>query len=202
MPHEAPTRSSASIRTRIGPSPFFLVGLLLANPLTWIWAVVAAFRFSAFARYGVWKLAGFADAQRDVIAWYAWLKAHNSGTWLMFAGCAIVAYTVIRYTTTSYSITSDGDLVVNTGLLGMGTPRGPFTAYENTVSHVMITDVDVSRNLLQFVFGTGTLVVTFAEPTPSGSNTTTICLPFLRNAREACDLLMSKAGVKRARFVV
>lgn len=201
LSHE-PQSSSAAIRTRIGPSVFFLPGALISNPIFWLWLVVAGFRYSSLVRYAVWEIASVPSAQNTVISWYSWLKVHNSGMWITCSGCAIVAAAFVRYLTTSYAITAEGDLVVNTGLLGLRTPSGPFAAYENTVSHVMITDVDVCRNLLQILFGTGTLVVTFSEPTNFGSGASIVRLPFLRNARKTCDFLMSKAGVKRARFVV
>src|SRR5665213_1402491 len=147
---------------RFGPSPSYIPGTMSYCPLSCIALLVPLFRSWPTFRLLVWQIAYFDPAQHAIVAFYYWLKAFPVPLSAVVLGVALL-YGIIRYASSSYTLNTDGDLIINTGILGIGTRMGPFVEFQLTIPTAVIGEVDISRNPIQFLFRTGTLSVTYRE---------------------------------------
>lgn len=184
-----------------GPNLFYIGGTILACPFTWLAGIEALFHYSIVARTLLWQAAGLIGANEKVLQFLYWLRMKPIPLWIVLLLVAAI-YSIIRFSTSSFRITGSGDLMVNTGLLGLKTTGGPFVCYDNTIPAELIVDVNVSRNLIQLVLGTGTLVVSFSEFIGRSTVTMTIRLPYVNDPEVLRKKLMSRSGVKNARYYV
>ena len=152
----------------------------------------------------VWQIAYFDPAQHAIVAFYYWLKAFPVPLSAVVLGVALL-YGIIRYASSSYTLNTDGDLIINTGILGIGTRMGPFVEFQLTIPTAVIGEVDISRNPIQFLFRTGTLSVTYREldiDQHGHKGSEVIILPFILKSEKARDALMASSQVHNARFIV
>lgn len=198
MNPEATSKSEA-----FGPSAYFVPGAALTSPLFWIGIALATFRFSPAFRVWVWKVASVGPLQNQVVAFYEWMKHAPVPVWSVFFGLAFF-YGIVRWGTSSYRVTADGNLIVNTGLLGWRTPRGPATEYQDTIALATIADVNISRNPIQFLCGTGSLDITFGELSAAGYGRVgrTIRLNYIAEPERIRDLLMGASQIHNAHFIM
>ena len=187
-----------------GPSLYYIPGIMFYCPLSWIALFVQLFRSWPTFRLHVWQLAYLDPARHGVVAFYYWLKAFPVPLSAVLLGLALL-YGIIRYASSSYTLNTDGDLIINTGLLGIGTRMGPFIEFQLTIPAAVIGEVDISRNPIQFLFRTGTLSVTYREldvDHRGHKGSEVIILPFILKPEKARDALMASSQVHNARFIV
>lgn len=182
-----------------GPSPYFTLGAFIGSPLTWLGVVAFIICHSILVRSALWRGAesvGLGEQMLTVLRWI--VQRRIPLHYILFIFGLLHGY--IRYMTTEYRIAENGDLVISSGLLSFFGPRGPFVVFEDGIAGRLVTDVNVTRNPVQMLFGTGTLVLTYIELIGSKRIGRVKHVPFVPSVERNAALIRERSGVQGARF--
>jgi hypothetical protein len=195
-----PTEAPEGESVHFGPSPYFVGGAALNTPFFWLGGALLGFRYSANIRLWVWKAATFGFLQQQIEHFYYWLPPMVAPVLLFLA----ILYGLVRYWSSSYSLDSVGDLIINTGLGGLGTKGGPFDEFQRTIPVAVVGEVNIRRNPIQFLFRTGTLFVTYRDLNADShghKGSETVELPYILKPEWVRDMIMSRSQVHSAKFI-
>ncbi len=189
----APTPTNGQIR--IGPSRFMAVFLTIINPLLWVGALLEQYQFNGTFREWLYQATENVTVHDWMIRFWVWQNTFSVPVWVWPAALGAI-YVFVRVVSTNYYIRGEL-LLVNHGWFARGSPKGRFHAFEDTIALQLVMDVNIERDLLDLLVGTGTLIVASREAEGGKSH-----LRHVRNPRRVRDAIMAGSGVASARIIV
>jgi len=177
---------------RFGPSPFMLVGGLLVHPFFWLSVVWGAFVHSQTFRGFLWNL-HFTPWRKFLLsAWH--FSSDYPLIWCIPVALSLV-HVGVRFATSHFAMNEDY-LFIQTGLLTLGAPGGPFRVFNDPIPFSTILDANAQKGLFGLLTGTGTLLVATSE-----LRGRYIKLSWVPNVSSAQAAILEKAGVRNARML-
>lgn len=172
----------------LGPKRSYFLYHIVDNPFFWVGIILVLFFSIESWGLGVYNmLSGAPSLAVAFEEFYFNVYDNNAGWWgLLFIGAAIIS-SWVRYKVTRFAI-EGGVLVITRGHFTPN-PFNLFVRRDNTVALNLIYDVDVNRNLFQYVFGGGDIMLRTAS-------SEIFYLEFMIDPHSVRNYLLEHSGIK------
>jgi len=172
----------------LGPKRSFFLYHILHSPLSWIGLILVLFFNIEAWGVAVYNLLMGAPSIANGFEDFYFTVHENGAAWwgLLLMGFAVIGAWV-RYKVTRFAI-EGGVLIITRGYLTPN-PFNLFVRRDNTVALNLIYDVDVNRNLFQYIFGGGDIALRTAS-------SEVFYLEFMVDPHAVRSYLLEHSGIK------